>query len=82
MVHVLKIPGLSEVLASVTPATHQGLLGICLSGAGPTILALATDGFDQIESTVRSVFRASGVEVVSKILEVGASSLVEAPEGL
>lgn len=24
----------------MTPATHPGLLGICLSGAGPTILAL------------------------------------------
>lgn len=23
----------------MTPATHPGLLGICLSGAGPTILA-------------------------------------------
>lgn len=26
----------------MTPATHPGLLGICLSGAGPTILALVS----------------------------------------
>ncbi|KAG5722675.1 Homoserine kinase, partial [Termitomyces sp. T112] len=38
------IPGLPEVTSRITPATHPGLLGICLSGAGPTILALATAG--------------------------------------
>jgi homoserine kinase len=41
-----QIPGLPEILASLTPQTHDGLLGICLSGAGPTILALATHDFD------------------------------------
>jgi homoserine kinase len=30
------IPGLTELLRSVTPKSHPGLLGICLSGAGPT----------------------------------------------
>lgn len=28
----------------MTPTTHPGLLGICLSGAGPTILALVSNG--------------------------------------
>jgi homoserine kinase len=42
------IPGLTEILHSVTPKSHPGLLGICLSGAGPTILALATDNFEKI----------------------------------
>lgn len=42
------IPGLTEILRSVTPETHPGLLGICLSGAGPTILALATRNFEHI----------------------------------
>lgn len=27
----------------MTPATHPGLLGICLSGAGPTILAFVAN---------------------------------------
>lgn len=27
----------------MTPKTHPGLLGICLSGAGPTILALVSN---------------------------------------
>jgi homoserine kinase len=41
-----QIPGLTEILAALTPQTHPGLLGICLSGAGPTILALATHDFE------------------------------------
>ena len=44
------IPGLTEILQSVTPASHPGLLGVCLSGAGPTILALATENFNHIAS--------------------------------
>lgn len=35
-----------EILADLTPQTQPGLLGICLSGAGPTILALATENFE------------------------------------
>lgn len=36
------IPGLGDIIASMSPSTQPGLLGVCLSGAGPTILALAT----------------------------------------
>lgn len=32
----------------MTPATHPGLLGICLSGAGPTILALVDNSAVQV----------------------------------
>ena len=42
------IPGLTEILRSVSPKTHPGVLGVCLSGAGPTILALATHNFETI----------------------------------
>jgi homoserine kinase len=71
------IPGLSDVLASVTPASHPGLLGICLSGAGPTILALATDNFELIAEEAKRVFKRASVDVVWKILEVGAGCSVE-----
>ncbi|CBQ69022.1 probable THR1-homoserine kinase [Sporisorium reilianum SRZ2] len=56
------IPGLPDVLASVTPKTHPGLLGICLSGAGPTILALATEGEERIAHDVIRTFRDKGIE--------------------
>ncbi len=46
------IPGLTELLQSLTPEKNPGLLGICLSGAGPTILALATENFDEIGNLV------------------------------
>ncbi|KAH6917126.1 homoserine kinase [Coprinopsis sp. MPI-PUGE-AT-0042] len=57
------------------PSTHQGLLGICLSGAGPTILALATEGFESIAEDARAIFKKFGVEIDWKVLEVvGGSS--------
>ena len=48
------IPGLPEILHSLSPKSHPGLLGICLSGAGPTILALATRNFESIANAVSS----------------------------
>ncbi|KAI9802865.1 MAG: hypothetical protein M1833_001464 [Piccolia ochrophora] len=51
------IPGLTRVTSTITPATHPGLCGICLSGAGPTILALAVDGFEAIAESVMAVLR-------------------------
>jgi len=70
------IPGLPEVLSSITPDTHPGLLGICLSGAGPTILALATGGYDRIAESAAEIFKREGVDVVWKLLEVAPGSLV------
>ncbi|KAK6458823.1 homoserine kinase [Scheffersomyces xylosifermentans] len=64
------IPGLQKVLASVTPDTHPGLCGICLSGAGPTILCLATGDFDSIAETVIGIFNKAGVECSWKLLDL------------
>ncbi|KAK9376110.1 GHMP kinase [Lipomyces chichibuensis] len=63
------IPGLTEILLSVTPKSHPGLLGICLSGAGPTILALATHNFETIASEILARFSKEGVECMWKVLE-------------
>ena len=63
------IPGLADVLAKMTPGTYPGLCGICLSGAGPTILALATDNFDQIASAILDIFKAKGISCEWKLLE-------------
>lgn len=65
-----QIPGLPEILASLTPQTHAGLLGICLSGAGPTILALATEDFDAIAGKIKQVFKQHGVEVNWSLLSI------------
>jgi len=63
------IPGLTEILASVTPQTFPGLLGICLSGAGPTILALATENFDAIANHLVEQFKKEGITCDWKLLE-------------
>ncbi|KAI9808651.1 MAG: hypothetical protein M1825_003802 [Sarcosagium campestre] len=74
------IPGLTSILASprLTPAVHPGLCGICLSGAGPTILALATTGFDDIATEILDHFSSVGVHCDWKLLDIvqqGASVL-------
>ena len=56
--------------SSITPDTHPGLLGICLSGAGPTILALALSGFEVIAEDARKIFREKGVEIDWKVLDI------------
>lgn len=63
------IPGLPEILQSVTPKSHPGLCGICLSGAGPTILALATDNFDAIAKAILEVFAKNDIRCDWKLLE-------------
>ena len=65
-----QIPGLPKILSSVTPQTHPGLLGICLSGAGPTILALATENFEGIAGEIVRIFKTEGIEVDWEVLEV------------
>lgn len=67
----LQIPGLANILSSMTPATHPGLLGVCLSGAGPTILALVLkDSAPTIETDVSSITTlAAGVPVQQRIGE-------------
>jgi homoserine kinase len=63
------IPGLPEILQSVTPKSHPGLCGICLSGAGPTILALATENFDNIAKMILDIFAKQNIKCQWKLLE-------------
>jgi homoserine kinase len=63
------IPGLPEILQSVTPKSHPGLCGICLSGAGPTILALATTNFDSIAEVILDMFKQKNIRCEWKLLE-------------
>jgi homoserine kinase len=63
------IPGLTEILRSMTPNTQPGLLGICLSGAGPTILALATERFSEIAELISARFASQNISCKWKLLE-------------
>lgn len=81
----LQIPALPELLSSMSPSTHPGLLGICLSGAGPTILALATENFEAIGKAITSFWlQAGGVECDWKLLDItttGAEVQVDPSSG-
>jgi homoserine kinase len=57
------VPGLDEMLALETP----GLIGVALSGAGPSVLALAASGSAAGES-VQAVFSRHGVR--SRVLDL------------
>ena len=48
------VPGIDKVLEA---AESAGALGACLSGAGPTLLAFATDGGDDIKDAMLDTWR-------------------------
>ena len=66
------IPGLAEVLAI---PRMPGLLGVALSGAGPTVIALATRNFAQIGEAIAGQFAHRGLSSTIRNLTV-------APEGI
>lgn len=42
------IPGFKEALEGMNPETDEGLLGIALSGAGPSVIVIAINNFERI----------------------------------
>ena len=58
------IPGLSDVLA----LKHADLLGVCLSGAGPSILAFVRGSGAAISDAIRQTLQKSGVTAQSYVL--------------
>ena len=60
------VPGLAAALA-LPPM--RGLLGIALSGAGPSIVALVDDNEEEIGARVASCFRAHEIESTIRILD-------------
>ena len=61
------VPGLAEALAL---PRMQGLLGIALSGAGPSIVALVDDNEKEIGRRVANCFGAHKIESAVRTLEV------------
>ncbi|OTA82484.1 hypothetical protein M434DRAFT_84617 [Hypoxylon sp. CO27-5] len=75
------IPGLGEIVESMSPSSQEGLLGVCLSGAGPTILALATSNFEQIAERIISRFKSENIDCQWLILEPAEGTKVIRPSG-
>jgi homoserine kinase len=61
------VPGLAEALAL---PRMQGLLGIALSGAGPSIVALVNDNEQAIGVSIASCFQGRGIESTVRVLDV------------
>ena len=61
------VPGLAEALAL---PSMPGLLGVALSGAGPSILALSTVNTDEIGEKLASCFRVHKIQSTVRTLEV------------
>ena len=61
------VPGLAEALAL---PRRNGLLGLALSGAGPSILALARYGFDEIGQGIASCFHRHRLDTTVRLLAI------------
>jgi len=61
------IPGLSDILRM---PRVPGLLGIALSGSGPSVIALATDHFNAIGCSIAQQFERQGLSATIRILDV------------
>jgi len=66
------IPGLAEVLA--LPRV-PGLLGLALSGAGPSVIALATGRYDEIGKSIARCFEAHLMNPTIRHLEAAQEGL-------
>jgi homoserine kinase len=66
------IPGLAEVLAL---PRMPGLLGVALSGAGPSVVALATERIDEIGKTIARCFERHGLSPAIRNLEAAQEGL-------
>ncbi|TCJ20678.1 homoserine kinase [Rubrobacter taiwanensis] len=70
------IPGLWDVIEA---ALENGAYGACLSGSGPTVLALAPDG--SCAPAMQAAFEAHGVRARALELEINASGARVEPPG-
>jgi homoserine kinase len=61
------VPGLAEALA--VPRV-PGLAGIALSGSGPSVVALASENFDEISALISECFHRRELETTVRVLEV------------
>jgi homoserine kinase len=63
------IPGFQEIL-KLNQENLPGLIGVCLSGGGPSVLALAEDNLDVIYQRITAIFHQHGINSRSFELQV------------
>lgn len=60
------VPGFDQALMM----EHPDLLGVCLSGAGPSVVAFAIRSFDEIEAKLNTIYRQLGIACRVRTLAV------------
>ena len=58
------VPGLAEALA----LKHPAILGVCLSGAGPSIAAIVSDRADEASGLIQDIYARQGVPCTIRTL--------------
>lgn len=61
------VPGLEEILRL---ERVDGLIGVALSGSGPTVFALATGHFESVAEALAACFRSRRIECTWRVLDV------------
>jgi len=69
------VPGLAEVLN----LEHRDLLGVCLSGSGPSIVGIAERNLWEIGELLGSVYRQSGIDYKLRLLQAHQESCGPSP---
>ena len=70
------IPGLTQVLTQILPQSHKGVCGICLLGAGPTVLCLVTENHEDIARDIVEIFAKEGVKCTWQLLDLAYEGAV------
>jgi homoserine kinase len=70
------VPGLKEALA----LRHPSLLGVCLSGAGPSIVALAQHNLDQVSALLADIYIRKSIPCRVQTLLVHPTHAVANPQ--
>ena len=71
-------PGLEEALT----LQHPDLLGVCLAGAGPSIIALAEQNLDAVEELLRKTFAGHGISFTTRKIRAHQDSEVAHLSGI
>jgi homoserine kinase len=61
------VPGLAQALAT---KPQPGLVGVALSGSGPSVIALARDRLPEIGEAIANSFRQEGMPATVRLLDV------------
>ncbi len=72
------VPGLDELIGM---RDREGLIGVALSGSGPTVIALAESCEEEIGAEMQEIFRRNGLESTCRLLAADNDGMAVQVEG-